>query len=294
MSKSRIRSHERETRRALDVKSKAQLQESEVVRFVGVSLSGGKADKACVVVLDYYPSAQKIFLSKMIEKIKAEEFISADLKIHEILTQYLDQTAGIAFDVPLSLPKCMTCVLACPGYETCNEAEIKWMRNHYHHNMEKKKLKKLFTPYTQRCADAFLTTIEDENLEVQHALGANLAPLTARGIFIQRRLKTHILEVFPKMTAWRLGEHLKINKSQLRSIRHSVGGDDARRSFLNQLSDKMGLFIYQQDFKSMIDNHHAFEALLCALTALFKYQGRTEKKPKDFPKKEGWVEIPSL
>lgn len=294
MSKSRLHSHERKTRRALEVKSKAQLQDAEALRFIGVSLSGGKADKACVLVLDYYPHAKKIFVSKLIEKIKAEEFISADLKIHEILQQYLEQSHSIAFDVPLTLPRCMTCVLNCPGYETCNETEIKWMRNHYHENIDKKKPKKLFTPYTQRCVDAYLSTLIDENLEPQHALGANLAPLTARGIFIQRRLNKSILEVFPKLTAWKLGEHLKVNRSSLRSIRHSVGGDEARRVFLNQLTDKMGVFIYQQDFKSMVDNHHAFEALLCALTALFKYQGKTAKRPKDFPKKEAWVEFPSF
>jgi hypothetical protein len=290
MSKSRIPNFDRKARRAL--KSKEGV--NDFVRFIGISLSGGKSDKSCIAVLDYYPDAKKIFVSKFIEKIKAEEFISADFKIHEILQQYSQSLNSIAFDVPLTVPKCFSCSLKCPGYEACGETEIKWMRTHYNEKIDKKKPKKLFTPYTQRCVDAFLATIDKENFDIQHALGSNLAPLTARGIFIQRRLKVPSIEVAPKLAVWRIGEHLKVNKSQLRSVHNSVGGDEARKIFLANLCEKMDVFIYQQDHKSMVEHYHAFDALICALTGFFKYQGKTVDKPADIPKKEGWVEIPAF
>ena len=40
--------------------------------------------------------------------------------------------------------------------------------------------RKLFTPYTERCVEQYLATAFDEPFHVQQALGANMAPLTAR------------------------------------------------------------------------------------------------------------------
>jgi hypothetical protein len=39
--------------------------ENNVVRFIGISLAGGKSDKACVAILEYYPENRKLFLSKL-------------------------------------------------------------------------------------------------------------------------------------------------------------------------------------------------------------------------------------
>ena len=57
--------------------AKSGYDKSKVHRFVGISLSGGKADKACVAVIEYYSLHKKIFLARLYEKIKTEEFISA-------------------------------------------------------------------------------------------------------------------------------------------------------------------------------------------------------------------------
>jgi hypothetical protein len=57
---------ERKASRTSDLKSPGD----EVVRFIGVSLAGGKSDKACVAVLEYYREKNKIFLSRLFDKIK--------------------------------------------------------------------------------------------------------------------------------------------------------------------------------------------------------------------------------
>lgn len=261
-------------------------------RYIGISVSGGKSDKSCVAILEYYPVQKKIFLSKLIEKIKAEEFISADLKIHEIITQYKDQTESLAFDVPLSLPKCVSCQLNCPGYEACDEVEIKYLRSLYQQEVDKKKPKKLYTPYTQRCADAYLSHLEPD-LDAQHALGANLAPLTVRAMFIARRLKLPSLEVSTRVALWKLGQELKVNKTHLKVFRNSIGGEDAREVILQHFSDKWNVFFYRQDLRSMIENHHAFEAFLCAYVGFLHAAGKTLSTPKDFPKHEMWITIPA-
>ncbi len=254
-------------------------------------MSGGKADKACVAVLEFYPDQKKIFLAQLIEKIKAEEFISADLKIHEIISRYANEAELVAFDVPLSLPKCTLCKIKCPGYEVCNEPEIKFIRSLYQQEVNKKKPKKMYTPYTQRAVEAYLAT-QDPQMDVHHALGSNLAPLTARGLFLSRRMTIPTTEVFVKLSVQILGQQLKVNKSRLKIYRNSVGGEEAREIFLNTMTEKWQIFFYRQDLKTMVENFHAFEAFIAAYIAYLSAVGMTQKRPEGLPASESWISIP--
>jgi hypothetical protein len=285
MSKGRLSSHERNS-------SRPPIGTGEVHRFLGISLSGGKADKACVAVVEYYPAYKKIFLSKIFDRIKSEGSLSADLKIHEIIESYRGQLDMIAFDVPWRPPLCFRCEIPCPGYENCPQEHIVWMREYNQKQQSKKKPKKLFTPYTERCVEMYLKTEIEESIAMGPAMGANTAPLLARASYIQRRVNVPAIEVYPKLSIWRLGRALDISKSHLRYHRHSVGGNDSRRIILKNLSENNVAFVYDQDFRLMIDNNHAFEAFICALTAYLKYKGQTEPRPQGFPAKEDWVEFP--
>ncbi len=266
---------------------------SKVIRFVGVSLGGGKSDKACVAILEYYPSNKKIFLSRLFEKIKSEGKISGDSKIHDLIDQDHEGTELIAFDTPWRLPNCMNCTQKCGGYETCKEPHVLWMWKHFNEHSSKKRPKKLFTPYTQRCIEMYLQTELEQTFHMHHAMGANSAPLLARAHFIHQRItQVECIEVFPKLTLWRLGKALKMMNSQLNDHRAAFGGDESRAQFLQTLNDNDIAFIYNQDMKHMVENNHAFEAFLCGFTAFLKYKGVTEKRPKDFPKNEDWIEFP--
>lgn len=263
-----------------------------MIRYLGLSLSGGKADKACLSVLDYYPEQKRIFLSKIFEKIKNEENISADLKIHEIIEQYQPEVELLGVDVPWELPLCLTCQLNCPGYENCTEPHIKWMWNHLQTTQKKKKPKRTFTPYTQRSAEMYLATALEEPFILPHMLGSNSAPLVARAKFILRRFQQAKIEVNPKLSVWRIGRSLGIRPSQLKFHRHSIGGDDSRRLILNTLAEHNIAFLYEQDRKLMIENNHAFESFICAMTAFLKSKDLTENRPENFPTHETWIEFP--
>lgn len=269
---------------------------TDIVRFIGVSLAGGKSDKACLAVLDYYPQEKKIFLSRLHEKIKTEGTISGDLKIHEFIKEYSENLHTVAFDVPMRLPECIMCQLEqrkkCPGYEVCKEPHIEWMWKHYHNHTKKKKPKKLFTPYVERCVELYFQTELDQVFHLQHALGSNTAPLLARAFFITHRLNVNIIEVFPKLSFHRIGESFGMLKSSLANHRAAFGGDESRESFIQILNEKNLAFIYHQDAKSMVENSHAFESFICAITAFLKYRGLTEPKPKKFPELEAWIEFP--
>lgn len=291
MSKGRLSSHERKAGVSAGVNPSVH-HTGEIVRFAGLSLAGGKTDKACVAILEYFPKHNKIFLSRIFDKIKNEEAISADLKIYEILQQYRKEIHTLAVDTPWQLPNCLTCKLKCPGFENCNEPHIQWMWESYRKRSKKKRPKRIFTPYTERCIEMYVASELEEVFNLNHALGANSAPLLARAAFLERRIDLPIIEVFPKLTLWRLGRDLGVMKSHLRFHRHAVGGDESRRNILQHLADKNLAFVYQQDLKLMIENNHAFEAFLCAMTAFLSYRKQTESKPADFPKNETWIEFP--
>ncbi len=280
MSRGKVRSSQRQSRR-LTVK-----------RFIGLSLGGGKTDKTCLSVVEYYPLQKKIFLSRLFDKIKTEDDISADWQIHKLITKCPPPLVNVSFDVPLQMPKCVMCELKCPGYEVCREPEITWMWKHYRQVKKDKPKHKLFTPYTERCVEQYLQNQLEEPFHLPHSLGANLAPLTARARFIHRRLKVPALEVYPKLSLWRIGNILHIGKSNLRFHRHWEAGRGGREVILQRMMDKNVAFIYDQDVRTLIESPQAFDSFICALTGLLSYLGHCEPRPRGFPRRESWIEIP--
>ena len=294
MSKRKVSVPKRTSSKSVD--PVAQGPTTDVVRFLGISLAGGKSDKACVALIEYYPKNKKIFLSRLFEKLKSEEKISADLKIHDLIDQNKETLEYVAFDIPWNLPSCLTCIKKCPGYENCNEAHIEWMWKHADEKLKKKRPRKIFTPYTQRCVEMQLATELEEPFILNHAMGSNSAPLLARAQYIKKRIdeKVKCIEVNPGLTMWRIGRMMDVMKSHLRHHRAAFGGDESRKQFLNAINEKNIAFIYHQDMKQMIENNHAFEAFLCALTGFLKYKDLTESPPKNFPKYEDWIEFPKI
>lgn len=260
--------------------------------FIGIALSGGKSDKTCLADLEYYPEQKKIFLRQLTDKIKNDGHVSADLAICEMISNCNPKPEFLAYNVALSQPKCLRCKLKCPGYEICKEPEIQWMWTAQKKLEQKSKNAKLFTPYTERSVELFLRTELDESFHVQHAMGANMAPLMARAHFLNRRLKLKCIEVFPRISVWRVGKSLHIQNSYLRHHKHSVDGQEARMAILKELVRRDVIFIYEQDVRLMVESSNAFDAFICGLTAVLKFRNQCETRPKGFPRSESWIEIP--
>ncbi len=100
------------------------------------------------------------------------------------------------------------------------------------------------------------------------------------------------LEVFPKLSIWQIGRDLKVPKSHLRFHRHAVDSDESRQYFLKALLEKEIAFIYQQDFRTLIESPQAFDAFVCALTGYLEYKGQTSPRPAGFPGEEIWITFP--
>ena len=235
---------------------------------------------------------RKLFLTRLSDKIRSQGENSADLEIHKIITEQQPAPVSVAWDVPLQLPKCLRCPHRCAGFEMCHEPELEWMWAHYRKYGAKKKPPRLFTPYTERCVEQYLATELEEPFHLPHALGSNLAPLTARAQFLTRRLDVPCVEVFPKLSLWRLGNALNLAKSHLRFHRHWEGGQTSRQLILTKMMEKNLAFIYHEDLKTLTESPQAFDAFLCALTGLISFTGGCEPRPAGFPKKESWIEFP--
>jgi hypothetical protein len=290
MSKSRVSSHERAAREQADRQSSSK---SSAKKFLGLSLSGGKTDKASLALIDYYPEQKKVFLSRLFHSLKPEENFSADAKIIELLHQYENIVEYIGVDNPWQPPVCFQCETnPCVTYETCEKPHIQWLWAHYKKMKAKKKPTKIFTPYTQRCVENYLLTELEEPFHISHAMGANSAPLLARAGFLKRRTSCDWFEVYPPLSVWRIGRHLNIKKSDLRSYKKSAVGEGCRRQILTSLQEHDVVFLYKDDVNTMIQNVHAFDAFICAYTLYLKYTKQTEKRPTDFPGYEDWIEFP--
>ncbi len=271
--------------------SKNKSGDSQIKRYVGLHLGGGKSDKTCMAVLEYYPTHKKVFLSRLHSQIGPEKDQSSDAKLHHLLT--IEAPVDLlAIDAPLTWPKCMRCDLPCPGYESCSEPEIKWMWRWHKKRGRSKKPNKIFSPYTQRCVELHLAQEMEKSFFPGDALGANMAPLLARATFLLRRLKSAALEVYPPLSLWRMGTALGISKGALTFAKHSAEGEENRLTILKKFVDSGLLFIYEQDLRTMAQHSDAFDSLICGLTAYLNDQDLCEPRPQGFPKSEAWISIP--
>lgn len=263
----------------------------KIIKFAGLTLGGGKGRKTSLSVLEYYVKENKLFLSELHDNIEETQRISSDAQVLKILGKH--QLHTLAIDAPLKLPKCMRCRLKCPGYDKCDEPEIRWMWKWHKKRSPKKRPNKIFTPYTERCAEQYVTTHVDAEIYPDHALGSNRAPLTARAHYLKRQLsKLKLIEVLPRLSVWRLGLSMGVRKTQLPYYKHMTKGSGIRQKFLDQWSEEGLSFIYHRDFKLMVKDAFAFESFICAYTAFLQYKGLCEERPKNFPKSEAWVSFP--
>ena len=59
-------------------------------------MGGGKTDKTCLSILEYYPTQNKIFLSRLFDRIKTEGEVSADLQVHSLIDDSALQDDALA------------------------------------------------------------------------------------------------------------------------------------------------------------------------------------------------------
>lgn len=274
-------------------------------RYLGLELSGAKNHKTVVAALEYYPKEKKTFLLDIYDRISTREKQGADEALLELLEELRPGVARLAVNVPLGLPPCLLCNTKSCAAGKCPNPATRWMRAYARkvaRSAERPKRVLEFTPYTMRPVELWIRHHVMEELpdayrfEVDEALGGNKAPLTARMQFLKRHLahpsKMHLIEAWPKLSVATLGVQLGLSKRVIGSYRHLEQGAHAREEILEALIRQRGIFIYERDVHKLGTNLGAFDAFICAYTAMLADLNQCASPPSGFPLSSGWVHYP--
>ncbi len=273
-------------------------------RYLGLELAGAKNQKTSLAVLEYYPREQKVFLLDVYDKITGHNSQTGDEAlietIEEATSNEKNRVAKIGVNVPIELPPCITCTRrACLTTNGCSEPTAKWMLELARKAAESRDLGinvLEVTPYTQRPFEIWaryriLPELHpDLRFEIDEALGGTRAPLTARMHYLQKHLgNLPIVEVWPKLTISTIAQAFGLPKRLIQNYRKPEEGYAARVELLETIAMKKGVFIYDRDLKKLGQSLAAFDAFMCAYTAVLSDRDMTAKAPKGFPKGSSWV-----
>jgi hypothetical protein len=273
-------------------------------RYLGLELAGAKNQKTSLAVLEFYPREQKIFLLDVYDRISGHNEQTGDQALIETIEEATanekNRISKIGVNVPIELPPCITCTKrSCLTATGCMETAAKWMREFAKKAAENPDLGVNIlevTPYTQRPFEIWArygilpALHEDFRFEIDEALGGNRAPLTARMHYLKRHFsKLPIVEVWPKLTLSTIAQAFHLPKRLLLNYRKPEEGYAARVELLETIAMKKGVFIYDRDLKKLGQSLTAFDAFICAYTAVLSDRDMTVKAPKGFPKNSSWV-----
>ncbi|MGZ3687778.1 MAG: hypothetical protein ACXWP5_01060 [Bdellovibrionota bacterium] len=279
---------------------------SEARGYLGLELAGAKNQKTALAALEYYPREDKIFLLDIYDRIVNEDNQTGDEALLDLISEHRGNASRMGVNVPLTLPPCVTCTRkVCPMPSKCTVPAVKWMREATKraakhaddHGMRVRE----FTPYTQRPVELLLRYSLLPELPVSHrfeideTLGGNRAPLTARMHFLKNHFKgLELVEVLPKLTVAILTHELGIPRRTVSTYRHLEEGILSREQILETLADRHGIFIYDRDIRKLSQSLPAFDAFICAYTALLSDTEQCAKIPAGYPLPSGWTEFPIL
>jgi hypothetical protein len=266
-------------------------------RFLGLELSGAKNKKTALAALEYYPREQKIFLLDIYDKISGHDDQTGDEALLEIIEEEKPTAECLAVNIPLTLPPCVTCTRrTCPLPGKCTVPAVRFMRE----TVRRAKTQEI-TPYTQRPVELHIrhTVLpaldKSSHFDVDEALGGTKAPLTVRMHFLMKHLDgLEIIEAWPKLTVASLAKKLGLSKQVIESHRDIEKGVKAREEILDALVHGPGIFIYDRDMQKLARSLTAFDAFICAYTALLTHTDSYVKPPRGFPASTGWVEYPNV
>jgi hypothetical protein len=272
----------------------------ETHRYLGLELSGAKNPKTALAAIQYYPKEKKIFLLDIYDRIAGHDDQSGDDALLDLIGEVSDGVSKIGVNVPLELPPCLNCPKKqCQGVN-CSNPATRWMREMIKKASRSSPIRvKDFTPYTQRPIELWIRyqvlphLPHGAHFEVDETLGGNKAPLTARMNYLKRHLKKlTLIEAWPKLTIALLAKDLGLDRRTLANYRNLDEGAHQRVKILEAMAEKRGIFIYERDLKKLSQSLPAFDAFVCAYTALLSDLGQTAKVPRGFPQSTGWVAYP--
>lgn len=276
-----------------------------MAKIFGLELAGAKNQKTTLAVMERYAKENKTFLLDIYTGIGPAGGGEAGAHFEEhsgdhALLSVIDECLGdggrrrgepalFAVNVPMTFPPCVTCTKKlCPMPDKCTVPSVRWMRQHENPSL---------TPYTQRPVELWLRSELKGSVlpTIDDAMGGARAALTARMVFLKRHLlkrDVQLIEVWPRLTMLRLAAEFQWPMRWIKLYRDVENGVYARRSLLERWVERTSTFIYERDLEKLSRNLGAFDAWVCAWTALLYQDGKVQKPPKGFPISSGWIQYP--
>lgn len=279
-------------------------RDARALTYLGMDLAGARNLKTALAVLQHFPRENKTFLLDVYDRIAPRRGQNGDEALLELLEELRDGAAALGVDVGWQLPPGAACSCrGCAGSgKPCTHPSTRWM--HAFHRKHAPKSPEP-TPYTQRPVELWvrhqlLPRLPDgARFDVDETLGGTRAPLVARMHWLSRRLAPAIAgglqlrEVWPKLSFARLAHEFGLGRRIFVGWRHLEDGVQARETFLQRLVEEHGVFIYDRDLRKLAQHLPAFDAFLCAYTALLADRGACARPPAGFPVESGWVTYPA-
>ncbi|TPV93476.1 MAG: DUF429 domain-containing protein [Myxococcales bacterium FL481] len=264
-------------------------------RFVGIGLGGGRGKTTAVARLDLAGDDRRLVVSEARTRVGLRgggvpgpsRLAFRDDVLLSWIREWVDDSTVVAIDAPLTLPPCLTCPLACPGFEACQVPVVVWMRTHAarlaNKSPRRDPQKPWVTPYTQRATELLL---EHATLAPREALGQGMGPLAARAAFLRRatagrlRLHENLLEVHPRATLIRrFGAD--VERRSRRAENETTW--EARKQMLESLTE--GVAFDRVWPELVVRNVHVFHAVIAAMSAYLwardGWRGPTDLVPPD-------------
>jgi hypothetical protein len=271
------------------VKIVHKMASSDFERFLGLELSGPKNERSSLAALDYSRATQRLILTDVETSFGGVEDVSAD----EVLLEHVKKLAaepgrqfkGLTINAPLTLPP-----LFAQDTRSSLLREVVWMKKIW---SRIKPRPRPFEPYLQRPVEIYLKYMTQEKFLASDALGSNLAPLTARAHYLQKKLPKPIFESVPRFALQRIVIALGLSKNLYRDYTDVDKGLATREALLTGLLKKVPqLFIYDRDFEHMVQHPSQLNAFVLCLCGYLNGRGLCEKAPKSFPRSAGWTLLP--
>lgn len=276
----------------------------ESLRYLGLELAGAKNEKTAVAALEYYPKERKVFLLDVYDRIAGGPDETSDDALLEVISELRARVSKVGVNVPLTLPPCIGCTRqSCPKPGKCSVPPVRWARRLLGKAEKSSSSQRIrpFTPYTQRPIELWIRynvlplLPPWAEFEIDETLGGNKAPLAARMHYLKRHLSDlELVEVWPKLSIAILSGLTGFTRRSTERYRQLEEGAQARLEILNSLAKAQDVFIYERDMRKLSQSLSAFDAFVCAYTALLQDIGECAKPPTGFPVPSGWIAYPEL
>lgn len=267
----------------------AQLQATQAFkRMIGLELSGPHSNRTALVVLDFYQSQSRLVVSHVHSNFGSLENKSSDNILMEEIQRLMAEVPenaflGICTQAPLSLP---------PFFKDkhARKTEERWLQEIWSKTKPKPNF---FTSYLNRPVDAWLRYFTPERFQIPEAMGANLAPLAARALYLSELLGLSLKESFPRATMSRVVQSLEFSRFWPKLYTDVEKGLGVRQDFFERLFQKIPqLFCYEGDLETLIVELNCFQAFLSALALFLKANSQCDNIPEGFPDSATWILIP--